>query len=89
MDGTLFNPRHPDCIIIGAMADTIRTYLRDASTPLLTDTLGLTMMPKHIDTLVGSALFFTFIHLVVAPKLSQAFFPEAYGKADKKFQNNW
>jgi len=71
------------------MADTIRTYLRDASTPLLTDTLGLTMMPQHIDTLAGSVLFFTFIHLVVAPKLSQAFFPEAYGKADKKFQNNW
>jgi hypothetical protein len=71
------------------MADNVRTYLRDVSTPLLTDTLGLTMMPRHINTFVGSVLFFTVIHQVVAPTLSQAFFPEAFGKASRKAQNNW
>jgi hypothetical protein len=71
------------------MANSVRTYLRDVSTPLLTDTLGLTMMPKHIDTLVGSFIFFTAIHLIIAPILSEAFFPEAFGKASRKARNNW
>jgi hypothetical protein len=71
------------------MADSVRAYLRDVSAPLLIDTLGLKMMPRHIDTLVGSFMFFTTIHLVVAPMLSQAFFPEAFGKAGRKAKNNW
>ncbi|KAF8643855.1 hypothetical protein AX16_008872 [Volvariella volvacea WC 439] len=53
--------------------------------------LGLAKLPEHFHTLVLSFLFFTAIHLVVAPYLSRKWFPVAYGEKlrSRLAKNNW
>ncbi|KAK0239876.1 TLC domain-containing protein [Armillaria nabsnona] len=60
--------------------DTLTTYALDA---------GLAALPPHLSTLLASLAFFTFVHLVVAPLASHAFFPDTYGKMGRRARNNW
>ncbi len=60
--------------------DTLTTYALDA---------GLAALPPHLPTRLASLAFFTFVHLVVAPLASHAFFPETYGKMGRRARNNW
>ncbi|KAK0228799.1 TLC domain-containing protein [Armillaria fumosa] len=60
--------------------DTLTAYALDA---------GLAALPPHLPTLLASLVFFTFVHLVVAPLASHAFFPETYSKMGRRARNNW
>ncbi|KAG7448052.1 DUF887-domain-containing protein [Guyanagaster necrorhizus] len=60
--------------------DTLTTYALQA---------GLTALPPHLPTLLAALAFFTFIHLLVAPLASHAFFPDTYGKMGQRARNNW
>ncbi|KAK0483901.1 hypothetical protein IW261DRAFT_1465707 [Armillaria novae-zelandiae] len=59
--------------------DTLTTYALDT---------GLAALPPQLPTLLASLAFFTFVHLVVTPLASHAFFPDTYGKMGWRARNN-
>jgi hypothetical protein len=63
-------------------------FLRDAAHPVALS-LGLDRLPEHVPTIVASFAFFLFLHNVLSPTLSVRLFPDAFGKASRKAQNNW
>ncbi|KZP21219.1 DUF887-domain-containing protein [Athelia psychrophila] len=63
-------------------------YLQSVSNPFV-DFLGLAKISKFSGAIFGSFVFFTVIHLLVAPAVSQKFFPNAYTSGGKKGMNNW
>lgn len=67
---------------------TAHEYLQKASDPLV-EFLGLAKISKFAEAILGSFVFFTVIHLLVAPAVSQKFFPDAYAKGGKRGMNNW
>ncbi|KAK1757709.1 topoisomerase I damage affected protein 4 [Echria macrotheca] len=52
------------------------------------DRYNLPVLPLHVHEVLGAALFYTFIHLVVSPLVSNAFFPQYYPRARGK-KANW
>lgn len=65
-----------------------RKHLRQAFVPFARG-LGLSKFPDHADVFVLSFVSFTFAHLVLAPAVSQRFFPIAFGQAEKRAKNSW
>lgn len=64
-------------------------YLRALSVPFATK-YGLVHLPDHFPLLVYTAVFYTFLHVVVAPVLSPIFAPVAYAKLKgRRGRNNW
>jgi len=55
----------------------------------VSETLGLTEFPPYLSTFYFSFLGFLFIHQVVAPILSERWFPNAYKGKSKVAKNNW
>lgn len=53
------------------------------------DWLALTTLPLHIHQVLGAALFYTFIHLVVSPAVSMFFFPKHYPMNSRDKRVNW
>ncbi|KAB5563522.1 TLC domain-containing protein [Coniochaeta sp. 2T2.1] len=53
------------------------------------DRLGLQTLPLHIHEVVGFALFYTFIQVVVSPALSKRVFPRYYPAHDRAKKANW
>jgi len=53
------------------------------------DYFHLTTLPLHVHEVVGSFLAYTFIDRVLAPKLSNYFFPSTYSKFDANRKINW
>ncbi|KAK3330862.1 TLC domain-containing protein [Apodospora peruviana] len=54
----------------------------------LADSLSFPTLPLHIHEVIGSALFYTFIHMVVSPILSTRLFPKHYPTSRSK-KINW
>jgi hypothetical protein len=50
---------------------------------------AMTTLPLHIHEVLGAALFYTFIHLVVSPALSTYLFPKYYPKHSRGKKANW
>ena len=69
-------------------AASLREGMQDVSGPLITF-FGLEKIPNFAAGILGSFVFFTAIHLLVAPALSQKFFPNAYTSGGKRGMNNW
>jgi hypothetical protein len=63
-------------------------WLSDAVQPF-SDLVGFTTLPLHIHEVVGSFLAYTFINMVVAPKLSRMLFPTKYSKLSLERKINW
>jgi hypothetical protein len=55
----------------------------------LADALGMPTLPFHIHEVVGAALFYTFIQVVVSPVLSAKFFPQFYPRHNRSKKANW
>ena len=53
------------------------------------DTFSLTTLPLHIHEVVGSFLLYTFINIVVAPRVSTWLFPVKYAKLSPERKINW
>ena len=51
--------------------------------------LGMPTLPLHIHEVVGAALFYTFIQVVVSPALSTRFFPQHYPRHNRSKKANW
>ncbi|KAJ7582983.1 TLC domain-containing protein [Mycena floridula] len=51
--------------------------------------LGLSKLPPHIPTFIGSFAFFLSVHQIFAPVFSLWLFPETYGKMGRRAKNNW
>lgn len=68
--------------------DIRRAYLREAFIPFA-NSFGLSKLPDHGDVFLLSFVFFTFVHLVLAPTVSRWLFPTVFGKAERKARNNW
>ncbi|KIY69101.1 DUF887-domain-containing protein [Cylindrobasidium torrendii FP15055 ss-10] len=51
--------------------------------------LGLIRLPENLHHILASVLFFSVIHLVVAPVVSMTFFKDVYGKMGSEARNNW
>ncbi|KAF7974841.1 hypothetical protein HWV62_11215 [Athelia sp. TMB] len=69
-------------------AASVREDMQYASGPLATF-IGIEKIPNFAAGILGSFVFFTTIHLLVAPALSQKFFPDAYTSGGKRGMNNW
>ncbi|KAH6627968.1 TLC domain-containing protein [Chaetomium tenue] len=55
----------------------------------LAERLGMQTLPFHIHEVVGAALLYTFIQVVVSPVLSTRFFPQHYPRHDRAKKANW
>jgi hypothetical protein len=55
----------------------------------LAERLGMQTLPLHIHEVVGAALLYTFIQVVVSPILSTRFFPQHYPRHDRAKKANW
>ena len=55
----------------------------------LADRLGMPTLPLHIHEVVGSALLYTFIQVVVSPVLSTRLFPKFYPADNRTKKANW
>ncbi|THH26604.1 hypothetical protein EUX98_g7588 [Antrodiella citrinella] len=56
----------------------------------LAETWGLRHLPEHFSTLVYTVVFYTFLHVIVAPYLSPIVAPVAYAKLKgSRSRNNW
>jgi hypothetical protein len=55
----------------------------------LADRFSMVTLPHHIHEVLGAALFYTFIHLVVSPVASSYFFPAYYPKHSRSKKVNW
>ncbi|KAK4178630.1 TLC domain-containing protein [Triangularia setosa] len=53
------------------------------------DALSLPTLPYHIHEVLGAALFYTLVHTVVSPFLSNAFFAKYYPKNNRAKKANW
>ncbi|KAK0717109.1 TLC domain-containing protein [Lasiosphaeria miniovina] len=53
------------------------------------DRLAFPVLPLHAHEVVGSALFYTFVHVVVSPALSSRFFPKYYPRHSRAKKANW
>ncbi|KAK4197031.1 TLC domain-containing protein [Triangularia verruculosa] len=53
------------------------------------DALSLSTLPLHIHEVLGAALFYTFIHTVLSPILSNAFFAKYYPRNNRAKKANW
>jgi len=62
--------------------------LSDAVQPWA-DRLSLSTLPLHVHEVLGAALFYTFIHLVVSPVLSNWLFPQYYPRHSRSKKVNW
>jgi hypothetical protein len=63
-----------------ALNKAVQPYVEQYSLPTL---------PLHIHEVLGAALFYTFIHLVVSPVISNWFFPKHYPKNSRGKKANW
>ena len=52
------------------------------------DKYSLPVLPFHVHEVLGSALLYTFVHLVVSPWVSKKYFPTYYPKSRGK-KANW
>jgi hypothetical protein len=66
-----------------------RELVRQAAQPLAQSPFNLTRFPENADIALGAFVLFTLTQNVFSPVLSEAFFPHAYGKANKKTRANW
>jgi len=55
----------------------------------LADRLDFPTLPLHVHEVLGAALFYTFIHLVVSPILSTWLFPSYYPRHSRAKRVNW
>jgi len=55
----------------------------------LADRFHLPTLPLHVHEVLGAALFYTFIHLVVSPVLSEWLFPSYYPRHSRGKKANW
>lgn len=55
----------------------------------LTDTLGLTQLPRYLPTLLAAFAGFSLVHQVLAPWGSARWFPAAYGSKGRRARNSW
>lgn len=55
----------------------------------LAERLGMQTLPFHIHEVVGAALLYTFIQVVVSPVVSTRFFPQHYPRHDRAKKANW
>jgi len=55
----------------------------------LADRFDLPTLPLHVHEVLGAALFYTFIHLVVSPILSTWLFPNYYPRHSRGKKANW
>ena len=55
----------------------------------LADLLSMPTLPLHIHEVVGAALFYTFIQVVVSPVLSARLFPKFYPADNRAKKANW
>jgi hypothetical protein len=53
------------------------------------DYFSLTTLPLHIHEVLGSFFAYTFINIVVAPKVSKWLFPDRYPKLSAERKINW
>jgi len=53
------------------------------------DRFHLPTLPLHVHEVLGAALFYTFIHLVVSPVLSTWLFPSYYPRHSRSKKVNW
>jgi hypothetical protein len=51
--------------------------------------LGLSKIPPFIPTILLSFAGFTFVHIVLAPRICSHFWPFAYGSKARAVQNSW
>lgn len=64
-------------------------FFRSLAQPLA-DKFGLPHLPDHFSTLVYAVVFYTLLHVVVAPLLSPVVAPVAYAKLKgRRGRNNW
>ncbi|KAH8893718.1 DUF887-domain-containing protein [Thozetella sp. PMI_491] len=50
---------------------------------------GMDVLPLHIHELLGAALFYTFVHVVVSPVVSTWLFPAYYPRHSRSKKINW
>ncbi|EHA57899.1 transmembrane protein 56 [Pyricularia oryzae 70-15] len=55
----------------------------------IADMLHLPTLPLHIHEVLGAALFYTFIHMVVSPWISMKFWPDRYPINSKGKRMSW
>ena len=53
------------------------------------DRIGLPILPLHVHQVLGAALLYTFIQLVVSPVLSNLFFAKYYPRTSRAKKLNW
>ncbi len=53
------------------------------------DRYAMATLPLHVHEMLGAALFYTFIHLVVSPVISNRFFPTYYPRHSRGKKANW
>ncbi|KAJ8523149.1 hypothetical protein ONZ45_g356 [Pleurotus djamor] len=73
---------------VAAYVDRFHSACVTASKPLA-DALGVAKLPDYASTIALFFFVFLTVHQVVAPSLSQRWFPVAYGTSNRRGKNNW